>query len=572
MIWLVVLLLLAQHGCFAQQSSFSDGEATAAADGTNLPSNTDENLLLYEQRVNHFSYNGSVYDNGGNRIVWREGTVVYVNLTIDICRYNEHIAFNTRCYNGKYLGPTIHAKQGDTLVVYLLNRLGPETGEEEDNDSHWPNTTALHFHGIHASPFQENVMEACGPGQNLTLTIRIEDDHYPGTHWYHAHYHGSSHYQVMGGLHGAFIIEPYDAQIVFPEFIRRLRPIVMVISSLKMYAYDNGGWHGYVEYYEGIGDNIDLDLVMDYSKYNNTFVINGKYQPYVGISTNEWVWLRLINAGNGLIVPLRFNSSHCEHFVIGVDGVFLDEPTSLFAYYILAGSRFDIIVKCMELGNHPVQFYKDPDAEWAFAGVDSADDQLLFTLEARKLADAEPLPLELYHAPTKPEYLTSLMDIPTDEIAGRFTVYSNWYDEDEEKFGFNGQNWQGTTKSTVFTLELGKVYEITFTTELAVHPIHIHVNNFQIINDTQVAWSTFDTYSVHQLGTWRDVIYSVFERNITVRMRPDRFTGYAPIHCHYLIHADRGMMREIEILESSDDDEEDSGSSTTEELEYSESN
>jgi FtsP/CotA-like multicopper oxidase with cupredoxin domain len=44
-----------------------------------------------------------------------------------------------------------------------------------------------------------------------------------------------------------------------------------------------------------------------------------------------------------------------------------------------------------------------------------------------------------------------------------------------------------------------------------------------------------------------DTIYSTFERNVTVRVKPDKFTGYALVHCHYVIHADRGMMAEIEL-------------------------
>jgi FtsP/CotA-like multicopper oxidase with cupredoxin domain len=478
------------------------------------------------------------------------GTTVYVDLTVDICRYEEHVSFNARCYNDKFQGPTITVKQGDTLKVTLRNNLGSETGDDEDNEVHWPNTTALHFHGLHASPAQDNILKTAGPGETVELEIYIEEDHYPGTHWYHAHYHGSSHYQVMGGLFGAFIIEPRNP---YPQFIAEMNEILLVASNLKIWAWDNGEWLGYYQYWDGIGDEIDLDLVLDTSKYNNTFVFNGKYQPSIDIAVNEWNWLRVINAGNGLMLPIRFNSTFCEHYVIGVDGVFLDEPISNLAYYVLSGSRFDFAVRCTELGNHSVQFFKDPDNVWLYYGVDSADKALLLNLQALRVHEGASLPLEKYEAPEKPSYLDSLMEVPTEDIAGRFTVYSEWYDSDNDQFALNGEIWQGTTNSTIFTMELGKVYEITFTTQLAVHPIHIHTNNFQIINDTQVAWSQFDTFSVHYTGTWRDVIYSVFERNVTVRIRPDRYIGFIPIHCHYLIHSDRGMMREIEILPNTDD-------------------
>jgi FtsP/CotA-like multicopper oxidase with cupredoxin domain len=74
----------------------------------------------------------------------------------------------------------------------------------------------------------------------------------------------------------------------------------------------------------------------------------------------------------------------------------------------------------------------------------------------------------------------------------------------------------------------------------------------QIIRDEPVPYANFTTHPMHQLGTWRDTVYAVFERNVTVRVKPAKYTGYALIHCHYVVHADRGMMAEIKIEENSD--------------------
>jgi hypothetical protein len=38
-------------------------------------------------------------------------------------------------------------------------------------------------------------------------------------------------------------------------------------------------------------------------------------------------------------------------------------------------------------------------------------------------------------------------------------------------------------------------------------------------------------------------------------VKPDKFTGHALMHCHYVIHADRGMMAEIEIRPTEFDEE-----------------
>ena len=46
------------------------------------------------------------------------------------------------------------------------------------------------------------------------LTPRVEMGQAPGTHWYHAHVHGSTALNVANGLAGAFIIEgPYDDKL-----------------------------------------------------------------------------------------------------------------------------------------------------------------------------------------------------------------------------------------------------------------------------------------------------------------------------------------------------------------------
>eukprot|EP00475_Leptophrys_vorax_P039525 TRINITY_DN7155_c0_g2_i1.p1 TRINITY_DN7155_c0_g2~~TRINITY_DN7155_c0_g2_i1.p1 ORF type:complete len:561 (-),score=108.72 TRINITY_DN7155_c0_g2_i1:217-1899(-) len=514
------------------------------------PSPPDKNYAMnntqrYEGRVTPLVEDGAVYDEDGGVMIWREGPFVYVNLTVDICRYSEHISFNTRCYNGRFLGPTITVMQGDLLTVYLTNNLGPETSEKEWNQIGWPNHTSLHFHGLHASPDEDNSFREVGPGENATIVIHISDDHYPGTHWYHAHYHGSSVYQIQGGLHGAFIIEPSDPDTFYPAFLKDMREIVLVMSNLRMFAWDNEDYRGQMEYYEIINDEVEIDLDIDYSQHNNTIVINGKYQPFIDIAVGEWTWLRLINAGTAMILPLKFNSTKCEHHAIAVDGVFLDEPMEMFTYYVFPGSRVDIAVRCSEYGNHSVQYWKDPDNFWIYRGVDSGDNDLIFTLEADRMHAGTSLPLSEYRAPDKPDYLYDLRQIPTEEIVARHTISSDFLDDN---IGFNGSPWGGSGNTVLFPMEVDKVYELTFVTDLFVHPIHIHINHMQVINDTESDWSHFETHALHSVGTWRDTVYSVYERNVTVRVRPTKFTGLALVHCHYVLHADRGMMAEIEIV------------------------
>jgi hypothetical protein len=78
---------------------------------------------------------------------------------------------------------------------------------------HHPNTTNIHTHGLHIDPNVDNIYKAAEPnGGELVYVYEVPVAHAPGLHWYHAHTHGSSAMQLMGGLVGALIVQPPAAQ------------------------------------------------------------------------------------------------------------------------------------------------------------------------------------------------------------------------------------------------------------------------------------------------------------------------------------------------------------------------
>eukprot|EP01083_Nonionella_stella_P209172 758485_1 len=70
-------------------------------------------------------------------------------------------------------------------------------------------TTNIHTHGIHVSPFEDDVLANIEPKTKLTNVYNY-GYHYPGTYWYHAHHMGSVTFQLDGGLHGAQIMTSDD--------------------------------------------------------------------------------------------------------------------------------------------------------------------------------------------------------------------------------------------------------------------------------------------------------------------------------------------------------------------------
>lgn len=98
--------------------------------------------------------------------------------------------------NGSSPGPEIRARQGD-MVEVVLHNIDITDG------------TTLHWHGIDVPAAMDGVagvtQDAVQPGESFTYRFVAED---PGTYWYHSHQ--VSHEQVLGGLLGAFVIEPVD--------------------------------------------------------------------------------------------------------------------------------------------------------------------------------------------------------------------------------------------------------------------------------------------------------------------------------------------------------------------------
>lgn len=94
------------------------------------------------------------------------------------------------------------------------------------------------------------------------------------------------------------------------------------------------------------------------------------------------------------------------------------------------------------------------------------------------------------------------------------------------------------------------------------HPLHVHVNHFQIIGydpmntqvsnrsspvrQSEVSQSRLERYGI-RLGDWRDTI-PVLPGVTTVRWRASDFSGEVVYHCHTASHEDLGMMGSYLIL------------------------
>jgi len=104
-------------------------------------------------------------------------------------------------------------------------------------------------------------------------------------------------------------------------------------------------------------------------------------------------------------------------------------------------------------------------------------------------------------------------------------------------------------------LPLGKAEEWRAVSLLGNHPLHIHVNPFQIVsvmdakgNDVlDPASPAFDPDYAGLKGEWKDTVMLKQDLRVAVRTRYERFTGDFVTHCHIMYHGDHGMMQNLRI-------------------------
>jgi FtsP/CotA-like multicopper oxidase with cupredoxin domain len=203
---------------------------------------------------------------------------------------------NAFAYNGMIPGPEFRVTEGDKLRILVHNEMNQ--------------STAIHWHGLDVPNDQDGVPYATQPpikpGETYTYEFTAPN---PGSHMYHSHHNSLE--QVVGGLLGAFIIEPKD---------KRNEPIV----------------------------DHEYTLILNDSLLG--FTINGKAFPYTQPLTakvGERIRIRYMNEGL-MIHPMHLHGMPQK--VIAKDGYYLPAPYFCDTVNIAPGERYDVIVQARAAG------------------------------------------------------------------------------------------------------------------------------------------------------------------------------------------------------------------------------
>jgi FtsP/CotA-like multicopper oxidase with cupredoxin domain len=427
-----------------------------------------------------------------------------------------------------------------------------------------------------------------GMGLPVQAPASVKMGQAPGTHWYHAHKHGSTAINVSNGLTGAFIIEgKYDDELdaAYGEKGWTRRQPALVINQL------------------GVRPNLERGSKGRADK-GEDFSVNGRLKPVLRMKPGEVQLWRIINTSSRSGAFFVGPPDGFEWRQLAQDGVqFSDEnyqsdQNRNAPFLMTSGNRVDLLVKA------PVNSRAEPYPVIVLPAVARADLRTNpappnVTLLSVEVSGAKEEMDFVKRAPMFPPFLA---DITDDEVRSTKTI--TFETKDGNNHTIDGKRFDDTVGQLVRlnAAEEWKVENRTVRPPID-HPFHIHVNPFQVVevfdpNEPLVDASTgkpmldakkqpilkyvFDKAAItdqarqcyldpndpetwkpcHKVKqsnlVWWDVFpipsgRSVPGKSVVVpgyfkmRSRFVDYPGWFVIHCHILAHEDRGMMMVVEV-------------------------
>ena len=399
-------------------------------------------------------------------------------------------------YDGRFVGPTLRVRPGDTIELHLVNRLGRPTN--------------LHAHGLHVSPTgdADNVLRVMAAGSTDVVRIRVPRTAAYGTYWYHPHMHGDSEAQVFSGLSGAIVVDGLRDRLP-----ARLRRIPDRLIALKDFQASKGAIK-----------TEDID-----SGQPTTRTVDGMVDPELSARPGQTQLWRLANIGADiwyrLYVPgLRFH-------VLAEDGNPVARVWAAGVLNLPPGKRYDVLVRFGRTQRTALETL----AMSTGPGGDHYPRTRLASVRVAGRA-VRPVPVPGRLAGVAPRLLPRFAGAHVDHR--RVMTFSE--NEQQRKFMINGRVFDPHHVNA--HVRLGDTEEwVLRNVSKELHPFHMHTNAFQVMS--------IDGRPYHARSLQDTVSLPVGGR-VVIRVRFATFTGRSMFHCHILNHEDHGMMGMIDVTKT----------------------
>eukprot|EP01084_Bolivina_argentea_P033175 61396_1 len=500
----------------------------------------------------------------GGDIEWvTEAAKTYsITLTFDVATFTFNIPnevnsqITTRVYNGSLPGPTLRFQRGNQYQVTLINTLGAEdsTNPTQDNVPKDINTTNIHVHGLHIGGMVpgDNVFMSIGPGDQHTYVYNIPCSHSGGTFFYHPHHHGSTEYQVGHGAGGVLIIDD-DPIEGLPTWYTSMNELIFFITHVDIPKLTNRWKHNVNN--PLLVDNVWERTPADNSRNDektNLYLVNGQFKPNICVTAGEWIKLRFahIEIDSPRLYYIGTGSDGCMVKLLARDGVIVhgsnnQAPRDVSnVIWLTQSSRADVAVYCPGHASNDITYN-------IYSGHNgNQQEEIIATLQVigQPITAPELTPF----TPIRPNYLTNLID-----YTGAFQQYNN--NDFWDNVRITGSSVAGNTfvdeTNYLQNIAINSVNEwrITKGTVGGVHPFHMHVNHFQMVQNNLANDANRDTNydpptGYHEIGDFYDTLYGEGH----IRFKTDLWAGTVAFHCHIPRHGDQGAIGTVNIVDGCD--------------------
>ncbi len=263
--------------------------------------------------------------------------------------------------NGSVPAPLLHAREGETAIVRVTNRL--------------KESTSIHWHGVLVPNAMDGVpgvtFRGIEPGQTFTYRIPIRQN---GTYWFHSH----SGLQEQVGVYGPIVLDPadrdpvaYDREYVVMlsdwtfdnpmTLIEKLRKDAGYFNFQKLTAADymkmarkEGRDPSPIDNSEWARMRMDPTDLADVSAYAYTYLMNGltpeaNWTPL--FKPGEKVRLRVIGGAAMTTFDLRIPGLRMT--VVQADGQNV-KPVVVDEFRVAPGETYDVLVQPTDDRAYPI--------------------------------------------------------------------------------------------------------------------------------------------------------------------------------------------------------------------------
>ncbi|HEX2165538.1 MAG TPA: multicopper oxidase domain-containing protein [Thermoanaerobaculia bacterium] len=424
----------------------------------------------------------------------------------------------------------------------------------------------------------------------------------PGTHWYHAHKHGSTALNVGNGMTGVFVIEgDYDEAL--RRFYRetpqrrgwgleeRVLMIQQIDAGLQVMSPTNKGGPAPLS----VNGRLNPVLTMKPNQVQLWRIVNAAPRSFVqfygfterGQGGNSPAWRQTAQDG----VQFAF----ANYQLVGAENA---------RFNLAAANRADLLVRApAHAGDYELQIVE------SVSDVPGGSPKTLLTVRVE--GDAVEPPMDFIQDEADfPKQPLFLADITGPIYMQRQLVFNTVPGSERKGRGqmpfheVNGKLFDGEHVDQTMILDTDEEWTVSNRTTDIAHPFHIHINPFQIVelfqpnlaevddptdpcyvNPTDPStwkacaplprpWVWWDTFAIptgravalpSTTCTTLDGCPADIQEFTTCTENPDvctvtipgyfkmrsrfvDFTGQYVQHCHILAHEDRGMMQLLEVV------------------------